>query len=187
MSKNPIIRFALYAVGILLIAIVLLISVTRQTLYAPTAQDAAARASISVSERIEELKVWPPHPDHPLYVLRVSIDQGRLAMTPIEQKPLLKLSLASDRLQSAYILLSHHRTSLSLTTVTKSTKYILSAAEDVLHIYPNTSTPLHGKVRTAVNTQIEELTAMKESYSDEQKSVVDQLLSQLFILRTQFL
>jgi hypothetical protein len=187
MSKNPIIRFAVYAIGIVLIAVVLLISVTRQTLYAPTAEDAQARANLRVGDRIKELQIWPPNPDHPLYILRVGADRAHIALTPAEQRPLLKLSLASARLHSAYILLTHHRTSLSLTTVTKSTKYILSAADDVLHMYPNISTPLHGKVRVAVNTQIDELTAMKESYSDEQKSVIDQLLSQLFILKTQFL
>ncbi|MEP7167572.1 MAG: hypothetical protein ABI758_06385, partial [Candidatus Woesebacteria bacterium] len=127
MSKNPFVRFTVYGAGILLIIFVLLISVTRQTLYAPTAADAQARARLSVGDRLSELRIWPPNPDHPLYILRVGLDQWRLHNATDAQLPLVKIDLAAQRLQSAQILLTHHRTSLSLTTVTKSTKYILSA------------------------------------------------------------
>lgn len=187
MRTKSFIRISVYVVGILLIIGILAISVTRQHLYAPSSQDLKSRANLSVNQRINELREWPPTPDNPLYLIRMLGDQITLCMTPMDAKPELKLKLADERLHSAQKLLTHKRTSLALTTLTKSTKYVLSAAQDASKLSPQSSSQIRGMVKNSIRVQISELSSLKESFSDEQKPVVDGLLLQLDSLRATFL
>lgn len=187
MRKQPFFRLFIYAGGVLLIILILALSLTRQHLYAPSSQDIASRSNVSVSERLEELRTWPPTPDNPLYPARMVGDQVSLYFSSSEDKPLLKLELANERLTSAKILLSHKRSALALTTLTKSTKYVLSAASDASALSPQSSSQIRGEVRNSITIQIQELSRLKESFSDEQKPIVDRLLSELISLRETFL
>lgn len=177
--KQQLVHVATAVAGIFLIIFVLTISITRQTLYAPTAQEQQDRAGITVSERLAELREWPPAPDHPLYPLRMAHDQFRLFLANVDVKPLLKLELATDRLDSAKKLLDRHRTTLALTTLTKSTKYVIAASVDAVQSSPHSSSVIRGEVANAITVQISELSRIKSSFPDEQKSVIDRLILEL--------
>lgn len=187
MRTQSVIKASMYVGGIVLIILVLGLSLTSQHLYAPTSQDLVLRANLSVSDRLEELREWPPIPDNPLYPVRMIGDQIQILFTSEDQKPMVKLELASERLTSAKILLSHKRTSLALTTLTKSTKYVLSAAGDAGQLSPQSSSQIRGEVRNSITIQIQELSRLKPLFSDEQKPIVDRLLSELTSLRESFL
>lgn len=177
---------AIVIVGIFLILFVLVVSITRQTLYAPTAKELQARAGTSFSTRIQELRDWPPHPDHPLYLLRMVRDRLRLVFTPQESLVFLQLELASARRTSAAVMLARHRSSLALTTLTKSNKYLAAASMAAAKLSPQSSSAVRGAVAKEIRIQIQELERMKTSFSDEQKSVVDRLLSELTLLAELF-
>ncbi len=187
MRTQSLIRFSVYVGGIILILVVLALSLTRQHLYTPSSQDLQSRANLSVSDRIDELRTWPPAPDNPVYPVFMLRDQFRLQYASESQKPLLKLELANDRLSSAKVLLSRRRTSLALSTLTKSTKYVLSAANDAGGLSPQSSSEVRGEVRNSITIQIAELTRLKPLFSDEQKPIIDRLLSELISLSESFM
>ncbi len=187
MRTQSLIKASVYVGGILVIVLVLALSLTRQHLYAPSSQDLASRANLSVNDRLTELRTWPPTPDNPLYPVRMFGDQMHLLTSPEDRRPLLKLELANERLSSAKVLLVHKRTSLALTTLTKSTKYVFSAAADASKLSPQSSSQIRGEVRNSITIQIQELSRLKESFSDEQKPIVDRLISELISLQTTFL
>lgn len=187
MHSKSVLRVGIYLLGVILIVLIIALSIWRQRLYAPSSQEISMRANVSAGMRVQELREWPPAPDHPFYPFRMVGDQVQLAVASSENLPLLKLQLAQDRLASAKILLYRERTSLALTTLTKSTKYVLSAASDVQKLSPQSSSQIRGEVRNSVSVQIEELRGLKESFSDEQKPIVDRLLSELSVLQETFL
>ncbi len=187
MRTQTLLRISVYVCGIALIIIVLTLSLTRQHLYAPSSQDLQARRNLSVSERVNELSTWPPTPDNPLYPIRMLDDQLQLRFASPESRLRLKLKFSAERLSSAQILLDHQRSSLALSTLTKSTKYVLSAAQDAMTLSPQSSTEIRGEVRDAITLQIAALERLKPSFSDEQKPIVDRLLSELTALNAAFL
>lgn len=186
MTLRPhVFHLAIAVAGIATIIFVLAISIMRQTLYAPTAAEVQARSGITVRQRLWELREWPPAPDHPLYPVRMAHDQLRLRLATADARPLLRLEFATDRLHSAKRLLARQRQSLALTTLTKSTKYVLAASGDALRSSPHSSSLVREKMSEAISVQINELTALKQSFSDEQKSTIDSLILELLALQEQ--
>lgn len=182
MTRTRFLTFVFHASAIFLILLVLFVSFTRQALYAPTQAELQARAKLPLSTRIAELKQWPPSPDHPLYPLLMVRDRVRLVLAPPAQKPLIKLEYADARLKSAERLIARGRFSLAMSTITKAEKYVLSAAEDIVRLYPRANSPQHGKLIETIRTHEKALFAMKSSFSDEQRAVIDQLLAELSIV-----
>lgn len=187
MNRPIIIKVLISVVGIGLILFVLLMSITRQVLYSPTAEELTERRQVTINQRLNELRAWPPAPDNPAYPLRMVHDQVRLFITPDSQKPKLQFELATDRLDSAEKLIARKRLTLALSTLTKSTKYVLSAVVKINETSPKASNPTRALAERQISHQIEALKRLKPSFSDEQKAVIDRLLLELNALRDQFL
>lgn len=71
-------------------------------------------------------------PDHLLYPVLMIADRVILNLTFGDEKIYVKLGMAEDRLKSAKILLEKNQEELALSTMTKSQKYLFSAANDFL-------------------------------------------------------
>lgn len=71
-------------------------------------------------------------PDHVLYPILMVIDRGLLAITTGESRIFLRIRLAQDRMVSAQKLLEKDEELLALSTLTKSQKYLILAAQEFL-------------------------------------------------------
>lgn len=166
--------------GILCIFIVLALSITRQALYAPSLGEQQARANIPVTTRLAELREWPPAPDHPIYPLLMLKDRFSLLLASSEEnKATIQLQLAGDRLASSERLLYRKRHALALTTLTKSTKYLLAATQFFEKDSEPASSDERQEVKRILLSHISELERMKQYFSDEQKSILDAQISQV--------
>jgi len=71
-------------------------------------------------------------PDHVFYPLLMIADKIILKVSTGNRKIYVKIRLADDRLYSAEMLLEKNQEGLALSTMTKSQKYLITAAQDFL-------------------------------------------------------
>ncbi len=185
MKRQNLLRVGVYFLGIFLIVFVLFLSITRQTLYAPTLAEREAMANFSASSRLRELTTLPFLPDHPIYPVLMVRDRVSLFFLSPSKKTERKLELADKRLESAQLLLQKKRSALALTTVSKAEKYVLSASLDVGKSSGPASTADRNEIQKKIATHAVQLELMKPHFSDEQRAVIDRLLSELSVVQQQ--
>ena len=113
-------------------------------------------------------------PDHVFYPVLMAIDRSRLEAAHPVEKIYLQIEYANRRLFYAAELLETGKSDLALTTLTKAEKYMLQAAREA----QSSETPLEVRqfASKALEVHIRETIAMKNSFSDEQRVVLDPLL-----------
>jgi hypothetical protein len=80
-------------------------------------------------------------PDHLFYPFLMLVDRGLIALTSGESEVFLRIRLAQDRMIAAQKLLEKGEESLALSTLTKSQKYLILAAQEFM-LLENPSTEL---------------------------------------------
>lgn len=92
-------------------------------------------------------------PDHVLYPVLMLIDRGLLSLSGGEARVFLRIRLAQDRMISAQKLLEKQAEPLALSTLTKSQKYVILAAQEFID-----SQDYSDEVGIAVYTALQENT-----------------------------
>lgn len=120
-------------------------------------------------------------PDHTLYPLVMVADRVKLEMAPDKEIIQIYTTYANLRLGAAEQLLEKGETQLALTTLTKSQKYLLKAAQATIDQNPPTSTKQHVLKTLLYHTNRHE--ELKDRFSPEEKNVIYQLEmeSQVFV------
>lgn len=95
----------------------------------------ASQVRSSAFPRVSERKLYFSNrilPDHVFYPILMVADRAILFFSFGNEKIYVKMGMAEDRLKSARILLEKDQEELALSTMTKSQKYLFSAANDFL-------------------------------------------------------
>lgn len=90
---------------------------------------------------------------------------------------------ANERMQTVKALLAHGRQSLALTTLTKGEKYILSAAGDRYFVSASDYNDASALLQSTISSHIEQMSAMKPQFNDQQRAVIDSLIEQLKVIK----
>lgn len=178
-------QLAIYTIGIVLAVIVFIFSLLSFRSHRMPLAERQEVASQSIWIKIAQLQDRPYLPDHPLYPFKMLSDRIILLVTPKEQQIERKIEYANIRLSYASRLLATGRRSLALSTATKAEKYLLSASQEFLMQNPRTSSESGDRIVRAISFHKTTLLSMKDSFTDEQKAVVDNLIEQLDILFVQ--
>lgn len=112
-------------------------------------------------------------PDHTLYPLVMVADRIKLEMSPESEKIHIYTTYANLRLGAAEQLLEKNQNPLALTTLTKSQKYLLKAAQETIDQNPARPTKEHVLKTLIYHTNIHK--EIKKKFSADEKNVVDQL------------
>lgn len=168
-----------WSVLLLFVAVfVLALSFWRLT-FSTTREDDVHQGQRSVATRIHELVTPPLLPDHPLYIVHMIHDRIVLLTTPAQGRFFVEVSYADARLVSAQLLQARGKRSLALTTTMKAEKYLLQAARDRTLVHSSERELADLLLANTMKRHIEELTAMKQSFSPAQRASIDLLVSQL--------
>lgn len=157
---------------------ILAVSLAQLTSSPPSLLEKQERSHISLQQRFTELLSFPILPDSPLYSITMVGERIVLLTTPTNDLIPLKLSYANARLRAAQILLSRYRLALALTTLTKSSKYLLSAAVDI-QLANAWQTQQGQQVLQAIRDHKQTMRMMRPYFAEEQQSIVDDLQNQL--------
>lgn len=112
-------------------------------------------------------------PDHTLYPVVMMADRLKLEMAQPNEKITVYTTYANLRLSAAQQLLDKENYQLALTTLTKSQKYLLKAAQETLDQNPSPTTKNH--VLKTLLYHINKHQQIKEQFSQEGKNVIDEL------------
>jgi len=112
-------------------------------------------------------------PDHTLYPLVMIADKAKLTMAKPHEKIHVYTTYANLRLSASQQLLEKDHQQLALTTLTKSQKYLLKAAQITIDQNPSEATKLHVLKTLIYHTNRHQ--EMKDQFSQEEKNIVDQL------------
>lgn len=123
---------------------------------------------ISLSSRIV--------PGNILYPFKVVRDKVALWMMDTADQCLERLSLASERLSQAEHLIEQGDTELALETMVKGQRYISEAASQCQQ--NKLSIQYQDSIKATIDEYQRELQDMKQYYSDTDRAVIDQLITQ---------
>lgn len=112
-------------------------------------------------------------PDHVLYPLIMVADKIKLESSSPTEQIYLSTTYANLRLDATIQLLHKDSTSLALTTLTKSQKYLLNASQMSLEGEASQKTLNH--VLKTVQFHVGKHGQIKESFSESEKSIIDML------------
>jgi hypothetical protein len=118
----------------------------------------------------------PIMPDHVAYPLLMVADRIALESATPEERIELQLEYGLRRMEYARQLLERNNESLAITTLTKSQKYVIQAAQESLAI--ETTTELREKVLKVVIRYDEETGAIANQFSDADRVVVNELINE---------
>lgn len=112
-------------------------------------------------------------PDHIAYPIVMMVDRAHLeAATPVEQV-YLKTEYANRRLEYAQKLLEKNNSNLAVTTLTKSQKYLLSAAHEAIATDMSDTVIKH--VIATIEYHQEQTKLLAAGLSDGERAVIDGL------------
>lgn len=114
-------------------------------------------------------------PDHVLYPVLMAVDRVRLESAPELEQLYLRTEYANRRLQYTQDLLDKDKTELAYTTLTKSQKYLLYAAQDMLS-YSDLPENSQAHVLRTIQYHQEKNKALSSHFSDQQRSDIDMFL-----------
>lgn len=112
-------------------------------------------------------------PDHVAYPIVMMVDRAHLeAATPVEQV-YLKTEYANRRLEYAEKLLEKDNSNLAVTTITKSQKYLLSAARQAIENDMSDTVIKH--VIATIEYHKEQTALLANQLSDNERAIIDGL------------
>ncbi len=149
------------------------VSIFISSLVVSSQQDLASADKVSRKQFYFGKKVLP---DHILYPVLMVIDKSLLVMTSGESEIFLRIRLAQDRMISANSLLDKKEEGLSLSTLTKSQKYLILATQEFLSL-PSPS----DDVGTGLLLALEENTANIKKIQTRFQKIDTAPLSELII------
>lgn len=114
-------------------------------------------------------------PDHVLYPVLMAVDRVRLESAPEFEQIYLRTEYANRRLQYTQDLLEKGNQELAYTTLTKSQKYLLYAAHDVLSYTDLPENTVAHLIKTMEYHQEKQRSILTE-FSDTQRPAIDQFL-----------
>lgn len=146
----------------------------------------ASQDNMALQKRSSEKKLYVGKvlPDHVFYPILMVMDRAVLSLSFGESSIYNKLTLSKDRLKSAKLLLDKHEEELALSTITKSQKYVLSAAHEVLE-NKNSSVTAREAVKEALLVTKDNLPKLKEKFQEQDTTVIDKLVAETEILFSQ--
>lgn len=112
-------------------------------------------------------------PDHVLYPAVMLADRFKLETAHPDEKLTIYITYANLRLDSAEKLLNKDNQPLAISTLTKSQKYLLQAAQATLDQKPAKSTTTF--VYKTLLYHLNRHQQLKNRFTDSEKSVIDQL------------
>jgi len=118
-------------------------------------------------------------PDHLLYPAVMIADKIKLETAKKEEKLITYITYANLRLDSSEKLLNKDSHPLALTTLTKSQKYLLKAAEFAQENHPNPTATLY--VYKTLLYHLSRHQQLMERFSDEQRPVIEQLDREILV------
>jgi len=120
-------------------------------------------------------------PDHLLYPAVMVADKIKFEMSSPTEKIYVSTTYANLRLESALKLLNKDNSTLALTTLTKSQKYLLMAAEMTIKLELLEKTREY--VLKTLQWHLSKHEEIKEQFSESEKSLIDELdkESQVFV------
>jgi hypothetical protein len=112
-------------------------------------------------------------PDHTLYPIVMAADKVKLELARPQDKIHVYTTYANLRLSASEQLLEKDNPQLALTTLSKSQKYLLKAAQETIDQNPADSTRLHVLKTLLYHTNKHQ--QLREKFSPEGKMLVDEL------------
>lgn len=112
-------------------------------------------------------------PDHTLYPLVMVADKAKLMTAKPNERINIYTTYANLRLSAAQQLLEKDQPQLALTTLTKSQKYLLKAAQETIEQNSANATRLH--VLKTLVYHIDKHQQIKEQFSQAERNIIDQL------------
>jgi hypothetical protein len=112
-------------------------------------------------------------PDHLLYPAVMAADKVKFEMSSPIEKIYAGTTYANLRLESALKLLEKENCPLALTTLTKSQKYLLMAAQMTLELDASEKTREH--VLKTLEWHLSKHQEIKEKFSEGEKNIIDNL------------
>lgn len=175
-------RFFVVILSLLTAFFIISVSLWRLNLAAVGKEELDYAVPISAATRLQQLVSPPILPDHPLYIIGMVSDRLELMVASPTKRFELRLQYANTRLSTAHALLDRGRLALALSTITKAEKYVIAAAQDVPLLPIEEQDRAAEKLADTISLHKSQLTAMKSSFSDRGKAVIDRLIEQLLIL-----
>ncbi len=114
-------------------------------------------------------------PDHILYPALMVIDKGLLLITSGESEIFLRIRMAQDRMISANSLLDKNEEGLAFSTLTKSQKYLLLAAQEFL-VLESQSDEVGRALLTALEENTQNMKIIQKRFKNVDKSVINDLV-----------
>lgn len=119
-------------------------------------------------------------PDNLFYPVLAVVDRARLEMAVPVDKIYLKIDCSNRRLGFAKQLLLNGEMELAQSTLTKSQKYLNSAAQDILS--GAFSLDVRQYVLVSIDYHMGELQPLLDAFLPQQKSIVEALRSETYVL-----
>jgi hypothetical protein len=141
----------------------------------------AANSALSASEPIENSRKQfymgeRVLPDHIAYPALMIMDRTKLEVAPPQNKVLIKADYGQRRFEYSLALLEKEKPSLALTTMTKSQKYLIEAAQDAIAQQSSDAVKLYlHRSLLYYQAQMEQL---KSEFDDHDRPVIDALIDQ---------
>ncbi|MBP7768857.1 hypothetical protein KA082_03425 [Candidatus Woesebacteria bacterium] len=121
-------------------------------------------------------------PDNVLYPFVMVMDRLRLETAADDQKIFLKLEYAQRRFEYAVALADRHNQSLALTTLTKSQKYLFSAATQILEDPAATTVETKQLMAKALDHSLYRLELFSGKFGADPSGIITDLEQQTTVL-----
>lgn len=115
-------------------------------------------------------------PDHVAYPMLMALDRLRLESASDTDQVYLNVEYGQRRFEYTVELLDKDRPGLALTTLTKAMKYQMHAAQ--LTIDGDMPSSVRQFVSQAIAYQLKQVAAIKGRFSDQDRAIIDQLISE---------
>ncbi|MDQ3008590.1 MAG: DUF5667 domain-containing protein [bacterium] len=116
----------------------------------------------------------PVLPDHVAYPVVMAVDRAKLEMATPQERLYLQVSYANRRYEHSLELLKRDNPELALSTITKSQKYLMKAAQEALEL--DNSATARSFVAKTLEYYLYQLPQTKALFPDSDKPVIDQLI-----------
>lgn len=175
-------RFFVVIFSLLAASFVLFISLWRINLAAAGKENHETSIAISAGDRVRQLFTPPILPDHPLYLFGMVTDRVELSLAPSEKQFGIRIQYANTRLATANALIERGRLNLAMSTITKAEKYLVASAGDIQKLPSEQQEDARVILRDTITLHKDQLIAMKSSFSDGGRAIIDGIIEQILIL-----
>jgi hypothetical protein len=112
-------------------------------------------------------------PDHVVYPVLMLIDKAKLESASPTERIYTQVEYGNRRFEYTHALIEKENPELALTTATKGYKYLIHAGQEALDSDASPSLKQH--VIKAIEYQDKQLAELRNSFSDADRAVLDQL------------